>query len=1020
MRQLTPALSLLLLTLPSCAARDDGDAEACIVERFELQPHDRFVLGETYWLPRLDDGATCKSRAWEVVQAPADSRDEVVAGADGLTRFTPTTTGEHGFGLGGEALVTIQVVPSAGRPFHNLNYYPGRSLARVGAELWVADVYSPTVTRLDPASLAVRGRVEVGPWPVALAWQEGMTRALVVQRGGDTLGIVDVASGRLVDAVWVGDEPSNVVVSKDGKTAYVTLATEAAIAVVDVETAAVTARIATVHDPLAMALAPDGSRLYVASHRSGHPSRFPFESDPVAAEFDLDIIDTASNTVVKRVLDIGTTITGLLASPDGKRLYVTTVRNDTEISQLETPAFQNMVVVLDAATGEELAAVDLDVQETSSGAAPAPHQLALVGDRLWVAIESADLALALDADTLDELERVPAPGRPRGVIVDGDSVVLHGAQGFAVTRVAGGAATTGSTGEDPRPPQVAAGQAFFTGGGDKFAADRSCNSCHADGLGDTLVWRAGPFADARYVTRSISWLEGTLELGWTAYVTTIGNFAFGVTSNVGRRLDTAQQLALSAYLASIMPPPPANGLTARDGTMSEQARRGAALFAGAANCVSCHPLPLTTNRALLPEGVTPGEADVPALVGAYRNGVWLKHGEATTMRAAVVAAAEYSGVKLDDKQADDLTRYLAELTSRDFILLASEPDADSEFAPIDRPVRLTFSEPVWDDADNLAKIHLRGADGKDVAAKFTVDGRHVDLVAALKPETGYSIVVDAGLESLRERPLDVAVTHGFTTAVAPKLVLDGEYTWTVQFPAIDFVNQGFDFDTLLPTVATVTATPTASGADLAIDYGQGFVLAMPVVISGTTLHWPALPIAVGGSAVDGHGTQIDLVDTDADGVADEGAGEVEFSGPGMPDALVAWDLRRPVVAGECEEGASGDVMVELMAIGAMPTIAWGDAQGLSLFVTDPQAVLPGGPGTPVTGGETQWSIQLENFPDGFLGPVTYGVVPAGAIDTTEVSGGAGPGAATLEPGRCYKFSVLTTAFKSGQRIVRLP
>ena len=1019
MRDFTPALSLMLLLLPACGARDDGDAEACIVDRFDLQPHDRFVLGETYYLPRLDDGTGCKSRAWEVVQAPDGSPDVLVAGADGLTRFTPTTAGEHGFGLGGEALVSINVVPSAGRPFHNLNYYPARSVARVGDELWVADVYGPTVTRLDPVSLAVRGQALVGPWPVALAWQEGMSHALVAQRGGDTLGIVDVASKRIVDAVWVGDEPANVVVSSDGKTAYVALATAAAIAVVDVETAAVTTRIATVHDPLALALAPDGTRLYVASHRSGHPNRFPFADDPVEAEFDLDIIDTASNEVIKRVLDVGTTITGLLAAPDGKRLYVSTIRNDTEISQLEDTAFQNVIVVLDAATGEQLAATDLDVQDTSGGAAPAPHQLALVGTKLWVAIESADVAIALDADTLDELERVPAPGRPRGIVADGEAVLVHGAQGFVVTRVAGGAASTGSTGADPRPARVADGQAFFTGAGDKFATDRSCNSCHADGVGDTLIWQAGPFADARFATRSLFWLEGTGELGWDAYVTTIDTFAFGVTSNVGRRLDTKQQLDLAAYLASIMPPPPANDLTARDGTMSPEAERGAALFAGAANCVTCHPLPLSTNRALLAEGITPGDTDVPALVGAYRHGVWLKHGEAATMRDAVLAAATYSGVTLDDAQADDLTRYLAELTARDFILLASQPDADDGAAAIDRPVRLTFSEPVWDDTNNLAKIHLRGADGKDIAAKITVDGRHVDLAAELTPGTGYSVVIDPEFESLRERPLYAATTRSFTTAPAPSLILDGVYTWTVQFPAIDFKNQGFDFDTLLPTVATVTAKPTKSGAELAIDYGQGFVFAVPVVIAGSTLHWPALPIAVGGSGVDGHAVQIDLIDDDADGVADRAAGEVEFSGPGMDDALVAWDLRRPVDPGTCEEGASGDVVVELTDIGATPTIAWGDAQGLSLFVTDPQAVLPGGPGMPVTGGDTQWSIQLEDFPTGFLGPVTYGMVPAGAVETTEVSGGQ-PGAAALESGGCYKFSVITTEFKSGQRTVRLP
>ena len=1020
MRELTPALSLLL-TLAACGVGDDGDAEACITERFAMQPQTRFVQGETYYLPRLDDSASCQARAWQVVAAPEDNGDVLVAGADGLTRFTPTTTGEFGFGLGGdEVLASITVVPSAGRPFHNLNYYASSSVALVGDELWVADVYSPTVTRLDPASLAVRGRIEVGPWPVAVAWRPGMATALVVQRAGDTLGVIDVESKRLVDAVWVGDEPSNVVVSADGKTAYVALATEAAVAVVDVERAAVTTRIASVQDPLALALAPDGKRLYVASHRSGQPSRFPFEADPVAAEFDLDIIDTASNEVVKRVLDIGATITGLLVSPDGARLYVAMVRNDTEISQLELSAFQNTIVVLDASTGEELAAADLDVQDTSAGAAAAPHHMALAGDRLWVAVESSDLALALDADTLDEVERVPAPGRPRGVVVDGERVYMHGAQGFVVTQVAGGAPTTVSTGEDPRPALVADGQRFFTGAGDKWAADRSCNSCHADGVGDTLVWQAGPFADARYATRSIFWLEGTPELGWDAYVTTIGNFAFGVTSNVARRLDTAQQQGLEAYLASIMPPPPANGLTARDGTMSAQAERGAALFAGAANCVSCHPLPLSTNRTLLAEGITPGAADVPALVGAYRHGVWLKHGESTTLRDAVVKAAAYTKVQLSADETDDLTRYLAELTARDFILLASAPEVDDVAAPVDQPVRLTFSEPVWDDPTNLAKIHLRGADGKDVAAEVTVEGRHVELAATLTANTKYSVVIDAELESLRERPLYAASTHTFTTAEAPTLKLDGVYTWTVQFPAIDIAGQGFDFEALLPTVATVTAKPTASGASLAIDYGQGFVLAAQVVIAGNTLYWPSVPIAVGGSGVDGHVAQFKLVDVDADGVADEAVGEVQFSGPGMDDTLVAWDLRRPVDPATCEVGASGDVVVEVADLGGTPTITWGDATALSLFVTDPQAVLPAGPGQPVSGGDTQWSLQLEEFPNGFLGPVTYGMVPMGAVDTTEVSGGAGPGAAALEPGGCYKFSVITTDFKSGQSTVRLP
>lgn len=1015
MRTISLPCSALLVAVTACQS-SAIDGEACIAERFDQQPATRFPAGETYWLPTLTEDC---GGAWSMAAAPEGSAAEVVAGADRVPRFTPTVAGDYRFELGDQA-IELTVVSAAGRPFHNLNYYPARSLAAVGDELWAAEVYAPTIARLDPATLAVTGRVDVGPWPVSLAHSEALGRVVVAQRGGDTLGIVDVKEGRLVDAVWVGDEPSAVVLSPDGATAYVALATEAAVVVVDVATATVTGRVETVHDPVGLAVSPDGSRLYVASHRSGQPSRYPFPDDPVADERDLDIIDLAALEVETSVLDLGTTITALLAAPDGERLYLATVRNDTEISQVEDVAFQNRVLALDAATGEILVDVDLDVQPSSGGKAATPHQLELAGGLLWVAVEGSDLAVALDPETLAETRRVAAPGRPRSLAVVGDAVYVHGAQAFTVTRIAGEDVRDGVTGEDPRPAEVAAGQALFTGAGLDFAEDRACNSCHADGVGDTVVWQAGPFPAARFVTRPIFWLEGTPELGWDAYVTTIDTFAFGVTSNIGRRLDTAQQRGLSAYLASLMPPPPANGKTTRDGRMSEQALRGQALFTGAAGCASCHPLPLTTSRELLTEGLTEGAADVPALVGAYRHGVWMKHGEATSLRAAAELATDYTGAELDADGLADLTRYLEELTARDFILLGSAPWTGDERAGVDRPIRLTFSEPVWADADNLGRISLRGADGDAVAADITADGRHVTLTptAPLAPETAYTVIVDPAFESLRERTIHAASEVAFTTAAAPALTLDGVYTWTVLFPAIDFASGGFDYDTLNPTVATITATPTPSGSTLAIDYGQGFVLTVEATIEGDTLHVPAVPITVGGSGVDGHAVAVQLVDADADGVADEAVGTIEFSGPGMPDADLSWDLRRPVDPDACEEGPAGAFDVTVTP--GDGTIAWGDTPALSLLVTDPQAVLPTGPGQPVTNGDTFWALQLETFPDGFLGPVTYGTVPPGAVDVTADVGGAGPGAAVLEAGACYKFSVVTTDFMTGSVTLRWP
>lgn len=197
----------------------------------------------------------------------------------------------------------------------------------VGEELWVANVQPPTIIRVDPATMKVLGEIAVGPWPVSLAWHEGMEFAVVAQRGSDTLGIValadDAGPARLVDAIWIGDEPAHVAVSADGKRAYASLQAEGAVAVIDLEKRTRTDRIDVVRDPRAMALSADGKTLWVASHRSGHPDRYPYEADALAEERDLAVIDTEAGEVVDWWLDLGTTITALALGAEDGELYMT-------------------------------------------------------------------------------------------------------------------------------------------------------------------------------------------------------------------------------------------------------------------------------------------------------------------------------------------------------------------------------------------------------------------------------------------------------------------------------------------------------------------------------------------------------------------------------------------------------------------------------------------------------------------------------------------------------------------------
>jgi DNA-binding beta-propeller fold protein YncE len=1027
-RVFSSAIALSLLVVPaiaastsSCSSGDPTPTPAgCIGAGLAAQPRARFILGQTFYLPVVASQEGCAALSWTVASAPTGNANVVVAGADGVARFTPYLAGKYTFKLG-EETTTLEVVPAASAPFHNLNYYAGSSVAEVAGEIWTTDVYAPTVTRLDATTLKELGNADVGAWPVAIAWTKGMTHAVVAQRGSDTLGLVGVASGRIEDAIWIGDEPSNVVVSPDGKTAYVTLATEGAVVAVDLASRAVGARIATGTDPRAMALSADGSTLYVASYRSGHPSRAPYASDPITDERDVTVIDTAKGTVSATFQDVGDTIQGLLLSADGSTLYLTTTLADPTLAINDTTkaSFAHVVRALDAKTGKVSATADLSRQASSGGFAVTLHGMALSEGKLWVAAEGSDQAIALDPASLAEVSRVACAGRPRGVVTALGAVYVHGEQGFTVTRLGGGGkdVSQGAAGVDPRPADLTSGQRRFTGTGRTWGQNFACNSCHADGLTDTLVWRVGP-NDVFEVSRPQFWLEGTPRVGWSGYVSTAENFAFAGNGTVGVRPTTEEFEGMSAYLTSMMPPPAPTGKTARDGSLSEQASRGKAVYEGKGGCNGCHALPLGTNKQLFDVGVTPGLTDVPSLVGAYRHGVWLKHGEARDLRSAITAVLDYLGNKsLSASEIDDVTRYVEELSARDFFLLRSEPSASSTSAAVDEPIQLSFSYPVLADAANLARFTLVDSAGAAVAAKVTSDGRRVTIKpeAPLAPASKYTLRLDAGLESFGEQKLTGAADVSFTTAAKKALKLEGKYAWKIHVPTFDPTKPG-GFDPAVTVEATVLAeaTSTAAGAHLALDYGQALARTLAVVIDGKTLRVPPLGVPAGPTFADCVGLTSDLVDLDNDGVADSAAGKLRMTGPGIDLPDVAWELVRAVDPSACNEGTTGTVMLGVTkdAMG-VPVLDWGADPGLALYVTSPAAVLPVGPGM-VSNGTTYWSLQVETFPTGFAGPVTYGVVPAAAKDSTMSNGGT-PGGTPLMPGTCYKFSVVTTKFASGDR-----
>jgi YVTN family beta-propeller protein len=161
----------------------------------------------------------------------------------------------------------------------------------------------------------------VGRIPVS-----GPAKSLVTDADGTQLFVVDYAgSVVLVDTrdytaqtLWDGGA-SDVVVSPDGRYLYAAHnqvtdgGANSVVFVIDVA-GATTAAMVPVNDVAALAISPDGSRLYAVSS-----DRRTYYQYPAGR---LTIIDTASHAVVETIA-VGACPETVTASPDGAYLYIT-------------------------------------------------------------------------------------------------------------------------------------------------------------------------------------------------------------------------------------------------------------------------------------------------------------------------------------------------------------------------------------------------------------------------------------------------------------------------------------------------------------------------------------------------------------------------------------------------------------------------------------------------------------------------------------------------------------------------
>jgi YVTN family beta-propeller protein len=208
-------------------------------------------------------------------------------------------------------------------------------------------------------------------------------RLYVASEDTGTAVIMDSANGRAIAQLPVGGEPEGVGISPDRRHVYMTSEEEHKVSVIDTAQNEVVAEVQVGRRPRDAAFSPDGSRAYV----------------PGELDSSLTLVDAMNHRVLKRVTIPGDNLLpmGVVVSPDGERVYVTTGRG-------------RKVVALDARSLNPLGSTEVGARPWGLGISPD-------GRWLYTANGPSNDVSVVDARQMKVVATLKVGERPWGIAV---------------------------------------------------------------------------------------------------------------------------------------------------------------------------------------------------------------------------------------------------------------------------------------------------------------------------------------------------------------------------------------------------------------------------------------------------------------------------------------------------------------------------------------------------------------------------------------------------------------------------
>jgi YVTN family beta-propeller protein len=303
---------------------------------------------------------------------------------------------------------------------------------------YTSDQFSNTVSVINPTSNKLLGVIRLGdPSPGNLSplyrgqllvhgmgFSPDHRTLLAISIGSNSVSFIDTASNAVKHVTYVGRSPHEAFFTPDGKEVWVSVRGENYIAILDGQTYREKSHIEVPNGPGMTIFSPDGKYGYVCSS---------FSPETV-------VIATATKQIVGRVNQESPFCPDIAATPDGKQVWFTLkdigkvmVFNALPpfevIKVLDTGPITNHVNLVHTARGQfaYVTVGGLNVvkvfrtsdfeQVATIDTGALPHGLWPSGDgaRIYVGLENADTAAAIDTQENKVIATIPVGQAPQGV-----------------------------------------------------------------------------------------------------------------------------------------------------------------------------------------------------------------------------------------------------------------------------------------------------------------------------------------------------------------------------------------------------------------------------------------------------------------------------------------------------------------------------------------------------------------------------------------------------------------------------